>query len=120
MRSVVVVLPASMWAMIPMLRVFSRGNSRAISCFLGGRSVVAGIESQGVSALDRAYPIARGPVGDGGPGPLGVTSRSASFGRLPCHCSDHHDLIGPFERFTHGNAQKLCLIPPFSGGPRGA
>src|SRR5689334_21609455 len=30
MRSVVVVLPASMWAMIPMLRVFSRGNLRAI------------------------------------------------------------------------------------------
>src|SRR5258706_7675410 len=30
MRSVVVVLPASMWAMIPMFRVRSRGNSRAI------------------------------------------------------------------------------------------
>src|SRR6202165_961736 len=29
MRSVVVVLPASMWAMIPMFRVFSRGNARA-------------------------------------------------------------------------------------------
>src|SRR5688500_12156890 len=28
MRSVVVVLPASMWAMIPMLRVLARGNSR--------------------------------------------------------------------------------------------
>src|SRR5690606_2622298 len=28
MRSVVVVLPASMWAMMPMLRVRSRGNSR--------------------------------------------------------------------------------------------
>jgi hypothetical protein len=26
-------LPASMWAMIPLLRVFSRGNSRAISSF---------------------------------------------------------------------------------------
>src|SRR5580658_3744981 len=30
MRSVVVVLPASMWAMMPMLRVFSRGNSRVV------------------------------------------------------------------------------------------
>src|SRR6185503_20635329 len=29
MRSVAVVLPASMWAMIPMFRVFSRGYSRA-------------------------------------------------------------------------------------------
>src|ERR1700680_726579 len=29
MRSVVVVLPASMWAMIPMFRVFSRGKARA-------------------------------------------------------------------------------------------
>src|SRR5215470_16518560 len=28
MRSVVVVLPASMWAMIPMLRVLPSGNSR--------------------------------------------------------------------------------------------
>src|SRR6187397_2456051 len=28
MRSVVVVLPASMWAMMPMLRVSSSGNSR--------------------------------------------------------------------------------------------
>src|SRR5579872_1335073 len=28
MRSVVVVLPASMWAMIPMLRVLASGNSR--------------------------------------------------------------------------------------------
>src|SRR5438132_12716561 len=28
MRSVVVVLPASMWAMIPMFRVFSRGKAR--------------------------------------------------------------------------------------------
>src|SRR5829696_381290 len=35
MRSVVVVLPASMWAMMPMLRVRSRGNSRlAISVLL--------------------------------------------------------------------------------------
>src|ERR1022692_451024 len=37
MRSVVVVLPASMWAMIPMLRVFSSGNLRGIvqiSCWL--------------------------------------------------------------------------------------
>src|SRR3984957_13171516 len=33
MRSVVVVLPASMWAMMPMLRTLSRGYSRAvISC----------------------------------------------------------------------------------------
>src|SRR5262245_65850086 len=31
MRSVVVVLPASMWAMMPMLRVRSRGTSRAMS-----------------------------------------------------------------------------------------
>src|SRR5665213_999897 len=39
MRSVVVVLPASMCAMIPMLRVFSRGNALGIvSC----RSVVDG------------------------------------------------------------------------------
>src|SRR6266849_11138442 len=30
MRSVVVVLPASMWAMMPMLRVFSRGTCRAM------------------------------------------------------------------------------------------
>jgi hypothetical protein len=30
MRSVVVVLPASMWAMMPMLRYFSSGVSRAI------------------------------------------------------------------------------------------
>src|SRR5262245_28739511 len=30
MRSVVVVLPASMWAMIPMFRVFSRGKLRGI------------------------------------------------------------------------------------------
>src|SRR5579872_2647125 len=30
MRSVVVVLPASMWAMMPMLRTFSRGYSRAV------------------------------------------------------------------------------------------
>src|SRR3954471_4151166 len=35
MRSVVVVLPASMWAMMPMLRVRSSGNSRlAISLLL--------------------------------------------------------------------------------------
>src|SRR5262249_44510782 len=31
MRSVVVVLPASMWAMMPMFRVRSRGTSRAMS-----------------------------------------------------------------------------------------
>src|SRR4051794_37167724 len=36
MRSVVVVLPASMCAMIPMLRVFSRGNLRGISEGGGG------------------------------------------------------------------------------------
>ena len=30
MRSVVVVLPASMWAMIPMLRVFSSGTLRGM------------------------------------------------------------------------------------------
>src|SRR5260370_32371337 len=31
MRSVVVVLPASMWAMMPMFRIFSIGTVRAIS-----------------------------------------------------------------------------------------
>src|SRR5579862_4855967 len=30
MRSVVVVLPASMWAMIPILRVLASGNSRMV------------------------------------------------------------------------------------------
>src|SRR5690606_23263609 len=34
MRSVVVVLPASMWAAIPMLRVRSRGYSRGMSSLL--------------------------------------------------------------------------------------
>src|SRR5258708_2491718 len=34
MRSVVVVFPASMWAMMPMFRVFSRGTCRAMSFFL--------------------------------------------------------------------------------------
>src|SRR6266566_5076553 len=35
MRSVAVVLPASMWAMIPMFLVFSSGYSRATTCLLG-------------------------------------------------------------------------------------
>src|SRR5215217_9745355 len=34
MRSVVVVLPASMWAMIPMFRVFSRVNLRGMGLSL--------------------------------------------------------------------------------------
>src|SRR5206468_12896673 len=34
MRSVAVVLPASMWAMIPMFRVFSSGYSRATTYLL--------------------------------------------------------------------------------------
>src|SRR3954453_14530751 len=44
MRSVVVVLPASMWAMIPMLRVRARGYSRTsspLAPFLVSCSVVA-------------------------------------------------------------------------------
>src|SRR5690242_2736789 len=55
MRSVVVVLPASMWAMIPMLRVFSRGNSRAMfSCLLEECWVGGG--AKGVrTVLDRAH-----------------------------------------------------------------
>src|SRR5262245_32371222 len=36
MRSVVVVLPASMCAMIPMFRVFSMGSSRGMSVFCSG------------------------------------------------------------------------------------
>jgi hypothetical protein len=36
MRSVVVVLPASMCAMIPMLRVFSSGNLRGMDQLLDG------------------------------------------------------------------------------------
>src|SRR5207249_848044 len=40
MRSVVVVLPASMWAMIPMLRVRPRGNSR-----IRGASAIVAFQS---------------------------------------------------------------------------
>src|ERR1019366_7737738 len=49
MRSVVVVLPASMCAMIPMLRVFSRGNSLGIVGCGGrcGRSCVACLRRPG-------------------------------------------------------------------------
>ena len=67
-------------------------------CPASGRSRSGGSWCRGRAAVDRANPIARGPVGGAGRnrGPLGVTSRSASFGRLPCHCSDHHVLIVPF------------------------
>ena len=37
MRSVVVVFPASMCAMMPMLRVFSSGNLRGMKSGVGGR-----------------------------------------------------------------------------------
>src|ERR1700739_3959000 len=56
MRSVVVVLPASMWAMIPMLRVFSRVNLRGIASlfevFRGrGEGGVVGLAVSGGESL---------------------------------------------------------------------
>src|SRR5665213_3669643 len=110
--------------MIPMLRVFSRGNSRAIS-FVLVRVVLFraewtwGLVDSGRAAVDRANPDCSGArSGGAGPGnrvgPLDVTARSASLGRLPSHCSDHHVLIVPFGRSTSGSAQKPCSTPPFS------
>src|SRR5436190_4555155 len=123
MRSVVVVLPASMWAMIPMLRVFSSGKSRAMFSYVPS----GGVPSGGWDArteLDRA----QGPVGGAGRTRYGVGSCLAPGRRLLCHCSNHHRqltlghpavaglnacfLIGPQPALTSGNARKPCLIPP--------
>src|SRR3954471_21811618 len=67
MRSVVVVLPASMWAMMPMLRVRSSGNSRlAISLLLslvcfsasGGRKAKLAVSTV-FNAIGEGPPFAR-------------------------------------------------------------
>src|SRR5207244_13358074 len=93
------------------LRVFSRGNSRAIF-----RGPVRGEVSVGVQQSTGRTRLLGARSGGAGPesGPLGVTSRSAPFGRLPCHCSDQHVLIVPFHPATIYNSRKPCLIPPFS------
>src|SRR5262245_33629188 len=69
MRSVVVVLPASMWAMIPMLRVLSSGYSR------GTVSSLRGVRA--FQALDTRKPF---------PSPryllrVALSKRDASFGK---------------------------------------
>src|SRR5262245_57327671 len=63
MRSVVVVLPASMCAMIPMLRVLSRGNSRAIACAFSSGFVRGRVGSVGSSKRPGAGPGRRRRVG---------------------------------------------------------
>src|SRR5437879_3698371 len=103
MRSVVVVLPASMCAMIPMLRVFSRGNSRAISVsYFGAVSFSGRVVSGGGQQSTGHTRLLGARSGNAGRTPLGVTARLSPFGRLPYHCSDHHVLIVPFGRSTSG------------------
>src|SRR3954471_9516056 len=70
MRSVVVVLPASMWAMIPMFRVFSRVNLRGMVSLSRRSCVRLRAGAQGMRAKKRALggpdtytwsdPLARG------------------------------------------------------------
>src|SRR5262245_39857845 len=52
MRSVVVVLPASMWAMMPMFRVLSSGADRAIVAFLSrGPRLLPAVVREGLVGL---------------------------------------------------------------------
>src|SRR5262245_20120459 len=52
MRSVVVVLPASMWAMMPMLRVLSSGAERGIVAFSrGARASLPAVVGEGLVRL---------------------------------------------------------------------
>src|SRR5262245_30511745 len=52
MRSVVVVLPASMWAMMPMLRVLSSGADRGIVAFSrGARASSPAVVGEGLVRL---------------------------------------------------------------------
>src|ERR1700744_643518 len=62
MRSVAVVLPASMWAMIPMLRVFARLNLRGIFGFALRRSSCTN-RADIWTALGLAAGVKKGPRG---------------------------------------------------------
>src|ERR1700694_2326738 len=74
MRSVVVVLPASMWAMIPMLRVFSRENLRGMAQGPGvGGEAAVWAKKMGPSG-PRALLVISGPVR------VVICSRSPSLG----------------------------------------
>src|SRR5437867_4161151 len=80
MRSVVVVIPASMWAMMPMLRVFSRGTCRAIVFFQ--TRVAAGfsppLRTQSLTYV--SFPVARSGTAEP---PLSVLSgRDGAWGKL--------------------------------------
>src|ERR1700721_115990 len=83
MRSVVVVLPASMWAMIPMLRVLSRGNLRGICLVSGGRLVWKVGQRESVWCRRDSQARCRRCVGSGQKnGPLGPTRCRSSGGSL--------------------------------------
>src|SRR4029079_4380502 len=89
MRSVVVVLPASMWAMIPMLRVRARGYSRTSSPlppFLTSCSVVATCTFSTGIAIIRS-PLHGKPAPGGGsrtalPSPAVVREGPVGLGHL--------------------------------------
>src|SRR3978361_1146115 len=67
MRSAVVVLPASMCAMIPMLRVFSRGKVRGMFFFCVECGLVGDLERNGL----RGHPALEHEKGPCGPGVTG-------------------------------------------------
>src|SRR4051812_12183539 len=79
MRSVVVVLPASMWAMIPMFRVFSRVNLRGMGRLSTRRRAAWGGKFPGATRRDTTNGSARdvpraGKGPDRGSGPRGAVA----------------------------------------------
>src|SRR3954467_5269183 len=106
MRSVVVVLPASMWAMIPMFRVFSSVYLRGIGSL--SSSAVFGLGLRAKKRALRARMLLRGD----GPRPVGYVSRVSirkqNRGPSPGHLSraDHPRAATEYSR---GSAR---LEPP--------
>src|SRR4029079_8103259 len=121
MRSVVVVLPASMWAMIPMLRVRAKGYSRISSPlppFLTSCSVVATCIVLAGTAISRS-PLHGKPAPEGGsrsalPSPAVMREGPVGLGHLVHVLAALHgraSTVGGVHDLGHETVRHRVLAP---------